>query len=415
MLITKEVELQWKLKSKNYYVAKGYLFTGVGTSFVCNVEDLQHTNRAIVNVQCDYCGKIFTKDYCSYKVQRKKLAKDCCNDTKCMKQKRAESNIKHYGVPILSVLDEVKDRIKETNMEKYGTECVFGAKEVREKIDKSIRERYGVDNAFQVEEFKNKARQTSLERYGKEWYVQTDEFRQRYIDICQAMYGVDNLFQAEEIKSRSAQTCLDKYGVDNYAKTEESKERFKQFCIENYGVENPFQHEYFKEKSRQTCLDKYGVPYAMQNEVIKRTAMETMSRNGNVNTSKQQLYLHNLLGGEINKSEGRYSLDIAFPDEKIYVEYDGGGHNIVVKFGYLTEEEFHRKEMDRYFYLKRRGWKMIKITSPIDYLPSDEILLDEVNKAKEWFTVEGSGHSHYNIDIGRNADDVKFGRLHFVS
>jgi very-short-patch-repair endonuclease len=415
MLITKEVEVRWNSTNVNHFLSKGYEFTNFRDTFMCKIEDLPPTSRVPVVVTCDYCGKEITKGYLDYRTQRKTIAKDCCNDTACMKKKRSESNIANYGVPILVNLEHVKDRMRQTNLERYGTEYAIGAKEVRQKINKSFQERYGVDNPFQIEEVKEKSKHTTLERYGKEWYTQTDEYRERYIQTCQEMYGVDNMFQAEEIKEKSMQTCLEKYGEPNYTKTEEFKERFRNFCIEHYGTENPFQCEEFKEKAKRTCLEKYGVEYAMQNEIIKANAIATLYRNGNVNTSKQQLYLHSLLGGDINKAEGRYNLDIAFPDETIYIEYDGGGHNLQVKFGTMTEKEFKKKEMDRYFYLKRRGWKMIKITSPIDYLPSDEIILNEIQKAKQWFSIDGFGHSHYNIDIGRNADDEHFGKLHFVS
>ena len=59
-------------------------------------------------------------------------------------------------------------------------------------------------------------------------------------------------------------------------------------------------------------------------------------------TSKQQLYIHSLLGGELNYCTGKCFLDIAFLDEKIYLEYDGGGHDLSVKLGNMSKEEFER-------------------------------------------------------------------------
>lgn len=172
--------------------------------------------------------------------------------------------------------------------------------------------------------------------------------------------------------------------------------------------------EDFSEKSKKTCLEKYGVENCQQNKDIKSKSMNTLSKNEKVNTSRQQKYLHKILGGELNycdSTTGSYSLDIAFPKEKIYLEYDGGFHNAVVKLGDYSDKTFKKKEMDRYFLLKRNGWKMIKITSPSDWLPSDEVIFKEFTKALEWLKTNESGHYHYNIDIGKYANDEKYGRL----
>ena len=48
---------------------------------------------------------------------------------------------------------------------------------------------------------------------------------------------------------------------------------------------------------------------------------------GTVVASYQQRYLHRLLGGEMNYSIDWSFLDIAYPERKVYIEYDGSGHN----------------------------------------------------------------------------------------
>jgi hypothetical protein len=121
-----------------------------------------------------------------------------------------------------------------------------------------------------------------------------------------------------------------------------------------------------------------------------------------------------LLGGKLNyidNTTGNYWLDIAFPNDKIYIEYNGGFHDGVVKTGTISKKDFENKERKRYYFLKDRGWKEIKIISEYDYLPSDEVIINEINKAKEWFKINGKGHCHYNIDIGNKINDVKYGKL----
>ena len=105
---------------------------------------------------------------------------------------------------------------------------------------------------------------------------------------------------------------------------------------------------------------------------VRKKIYNTFTKNGTMATSKQQLYIHSLLGGELNYCTGKCFLDIAFLDEKIYLEYDGGGHDLSVKLGKMSKEEFERKEMKRYYALKSKGWKCIKVISENDKIPSDE-------------------------------------------
>lgn len=91
--------------------------------------------------------------------------------------------------------------------------------------------------------------------------------------------------------------------------------------------------------------------------------------------SAQQLHLHALYGGVLNHPIRSLSVDIAFPDEKIYVEYDGSGHKLSVIFNSITDDEFERREVRRTYALYREGWRCFRIISRRDKLPSDEVLL----------------------------------------
>lgn len=121
-----------------------------------------------------------------------------------------------------------------------------------------------------------------------------------------------------------------------------------------------------------------------------------MSKSGTINTSSQQLYLHNILGGELNCPVGKYPLDIAFIEEKIYLEYDGSGHDLNVKLGRITKEEFDKKQLFRSLYLNKLGWKEIRISSTQDYLPNEDKLIELFNHAK---LVLNSGRSWIKFDI----------------
>lgn len=166
----------------------------------------------------------------------------------------------------------------------------------------------------------------------------------------------------------------------------------------NYGVNCPSKNEKVKQKIRDTNLQRYGVLSTMQSPEVRAKANETLCKNGNQKTSKQQLYLHSLFGGELNYPISYYAVDICFLDEKIYLEYDGGGHDLRVVLGRLTQEEFNKKEIIRNSILKREGYKQIHIVSKKDLLPQDNVLLQMLSDAKQYFSTTSHSWVTYDID-----------------
>ena len=119
-------------------------------------------------------------------------------------------------------------------------------------------------------------------------------------------------------------------------------------------------------------------------EVAQRQR-ESMISSDNVPTSIQQRYLHQLYGGEINSPFHYYSLDIYKQNDNIDIEYSGGGHDLSVKLGRVTPEEFKKKEIVRLNYLRNAKIRLMEIVTQKDLLPSDEKLLEMYNFAKEYF------------------------------
>jgi very-short-patch-repair endonuclease len=151
-------------------------------------------------------------------------------------------------------------------------------------------------------------------------------------------------------------------------------------------------------KKIEVNLIKYGVEYITQVDWVREKIVRSYYNNGTMTTSRQQKYIHNLIGGELNYAVGECSLDIAFPDKKIYLEYDGGGHDYAVKIGKITKEEFLYKELKRYNFLKSQGWRQIKIISLKDKLPSDEIILNVVNESINFLQETKENWVEINID-----------------
>lgn len=227
-------------------------------------------------------------------------------------------------------------------------------------------------------------------------------------DYCNKMYQVRyDAYNKQKDNDISKDCCVDCRENKNV-----------ELNLLRYGVKNQFQRETVKEKSKQTHLKRYGYDHPAKNPKIISKIINTMSKNGNVQASRQQLYIHQIIGGILNYNDnttGYYSIDVAYPEEKIAVEYDGSGHDLQVQFKNLTSDEFKQKEIVRSSILRRNGWKEITIISRKDWIPDDFILLDMINQSVKHFKKE---HSWITYDIDRKTvttsksqDAFDFGRL----
>lgn len=332
-------------------------------------------------------------------------------------RKMNETISKKYGVNNVSKLKEVKEKKKRKSQEKFGTNTPlqsseiikkieqtlfekFGVRhnmmvpEIREKAMNTIEEKYGAKNPFQSDMVKSKIKQSMLKKYGFEYYSQTPDYINQVKQTSQKRYGVDHYSQTKQWKEKVSSTNLKKYGGISPISSEVIKNKMKLTTKNKYGKEYYSQTEDCKEKIKETSKKKYGVEHPLQSPIIREKIINTLSKNGNVYTSKQQIHLHTILGGELNYPIGIFPVDIAFLNEFIYVEYDGGGHDLCVKIGNMTQAEFTNKTIMRYNYLKRRGWKEIRIISPNDFLPEDEKIINLVDKAKKLLS---EGHNWIEI------------------
>lgn len=203
-----------------------------------------------------------------------------------------------------------------------------------------------------------KIKETNLIKYGVEHTQQLEETKSKFRETNLKVRGVEYPSQSQEVREKVVTSYLDRYGETNPMKNEEIKNKHRETMIEKYGVSSPIQDKEIKNKIRQTNRLKYGVDNPQQNKEIKEKTMRTMNENGTTPCSIQQKYIHNLIGGVINFPLAISSLDIAFPDEKIYIEYDGSGHWLSVVHGSLTQKEFELKEIRRsYLYKVKVGKK----------------------------------------------------------
>lgn len=226
------------------------------------------------------------------------------------------------------------------------------------------------------------------------------EYRTYLIQNENSTIHKDCCKECQPIKNKEVMNQI--YNVDNMAQLIDVKKIKENKSIEKYGTKYVLQSEEVKEKIRTTNQERYGSPNVMgnkdiQNKVFTNRAM-TLYKNKNGMASTQQKYLHQLFGGELNYPIGTANLDIAFPEDKIYIEYDGSGHRMAVNIGNITEKEFRDRERKRFFALRKNGWKIIRIISEVlrDKLPSDDKLMEMLEFAKEYFKTE---HTYIKFDI----------------
>lgn len=198
------------------------------------------------------------------------------------------------------------------------------------------------------------------------------------------------------VHTKIKESSVAKYGVNSPNKADTVKKRKMEICLERYGVENVSCLQDVKNKVQQTVSQRYGVNNVFQSDHVIEKMKVTKYENKSITTSKQQLYLNDLLKGDLNFPVGKCSIDIALIKEKIAIEYDGGGHDLHIKFNDMTREEFNKKELKREYFLISNGWKILRIVSKNDYLPSDKDLMKYVSLAKEYL----DGNRHWvRIDI----------------
>ena len=360
-ILTQNVEVKLWGQNVKHYRNLGYDGKH-GDVITVKVKDLQDGSNVYIQCFCDYCQKeIVNIRYADYIRRTKDVHKISCRN--CFTKKME---------------DTVLFRYNETSYAK--------TEECKEKMISSTNLKYGVPHYSQTQEFKEKWNRTCEERYG-------ENYRKQFMD-------------------KAFETFKEKTGYDHPSQSPEVRAKMVESCVNRYGVCNPQLSTEVRERTEKTCLERYGYFTPLQAPEVKEKIIQTSYRNGTVPTSKQQLYVFSLYKKHYNLVELNYPIinyaaDICFLDEKLTVEIDFGGHNLAVKTGQVTQEEFDKRQIIRNNVIKKEGYKQIHIISKYK-LPSDTILLQMLQDARSYFSLYPN-HSwiEFNIDTStvRNAED----------
>lgn len=191
-------------------------------------------------------------------------------------------------------------------------------------------------------------------------------------------------------KSRKAQeTHIERYGAPCVLWTANVRQKIIEDSIQKYGCENPGLSDEAIAKRRETCIRKYGVPTPLEDRDIYLKTHAASDGSMNVLTSKEQIRFHEYVNGEFNYNIGKYFIDDMLVKEKICCEYDGGGHDMRVKTGQITQEKFEQKEKERNEYLVGLGYRVFRFCNPRSRAFSEDDVVSQLNKAKLAFDNEG--------------------------
>ena len=266
---------------------------------------------------------------------------------------------------------------------------------------------------------KEKREESMIYKYGEKSALKLDIFKDKMVKTNNERYGVSNVLLVKEIKDKALVTLSNNYGVQNPSDSKIIQEKRLNTFNERFCCDNPSQSDDIKLKKIETLQRNYGVDNPSQSPEIQAKIRESFYRNGTTPTSNQQLYVNSIYKGILNYPYFNASLDIAFPENKLYVECDFGGHDLSVKFGDLTQEEFDKKARNRWYSLNRSGWKEIRIISTKDKLPSNLILLYLLKYAKKYIS---TGHSWIKFDIDNSKvitsqyeKQFRFGKLRKIT
>ena len=417
-----------------YYKEKGYEFKKCGDVIEVNVLDLPKGSHKMVKIVCDVCGKEAEVLYYRVIEYNKENKLIICGSNSCKNKKYEDTCMKKYGVKNTTQLQEVQNKMKDTNLkrrgcmyslqsqavrekientnlERYGSKSPLGSKEIRNKSEKTWQEKYGenIINPSQAEEVKEKIKQTNLERHGCEYPMQNEEIRNKGIQTLKGKYGegivnisqvkeiqdkikdtnlerysCEHPMQNEEIKNKSKATNLEKYGVENPLQSNEIQDKIKVTNLERHGCEYPLQSEEIRNKSKATNLEKYGVENPMQNEEIKNKALDSFQFHGTGPCSRQQKYIHFLIGGTLNKRICGSLVDIYMEKENIVIEHDGSGHFLgdIINGNKTPTKESLLCEKEREDKIINNGYRMIRFIATKDRIPSDEVILNLIEGFK---------------------------------
>ena len=232
---------------------------------------------------------------------------------------------------------------------------------------------------------------TLQKKYGVNNAANIPGVTEKKIETCEFRYGGVG-FASEELAKKARKTIVDKFGSDNIMKTDEGVLSLIQTFQEKYGedITNPLHIFEIKNKMMESARKYYknndhitkGKTYEEIHGIEKANELRKQRRisgaygylksveGGYQGPSKPQLDLFNLVkeifpSAVLDQENYSYILDIAIPEYKLAIEYDGS---------YWHNDDHDRT---RDLLLESFGWKTLRFR---DYVPTSEELIQKIEE-----------------------------------
>jgi endogenous inhibitor of DNA gyrase (YacG/DUF329 family) len=352
MVLTKKVKIKINNRYVKYYKNKGYDVKG-GDEIFIKIEDIPEKSHCEIIVKCTNCGTTNTIKMYNYNFPY------YCK--KCKHIKTEKSVMDKYGVKTTLLLDDVKEKTKNTFLKNYGVDHYSKSNEFKNKIKKITG---GLTSTLLLDDVKEKTKNTLINKYGVDHYSKSDEFK-------------------DKIKN----TFLKNYGVEHYSKTEEFKQTIEDKTFERYL--NKVNIKEYKDTNLKIICDICGEEYFISRDLLKnRTKYKTIlcTKCNPVNSfsrSGMEIQLFNFIknnyDGKILNSNRNIigkELDIYLPDLNLAFEFNGlFWHNELNK-----SKDYHKIKTEL---CKENGITLIHIWEDDWIYKSNiikKIILEELNK-----------------------------------
>jgi DNA-directed RNA polymerase subunit N (RpoN/RPB10) len=361
----------------DYFKSLGYDTSG--DTFEINIEHLNKGSKILVDVECDYCGRIVNIKYKEYirNISSSCIKKYACSK-KCGTLKAKEKNLKEIGVSHPMKLKEIQEKSKNTNLKRYGVEFLMQSKDIREKSKNTLIKKYNVDHISKTENFKKKFKETCLKNNGVEYPMMSEKIKQKSKETFINNYGVDNPSKSIEIKKLIKYNNLLKYGVEHTSKIDEVKLKIKRTKLEKYGNMNYNNINKIKEtiklftkdkwreinnKAKSTKLERYGnMNYNNSDKIKKTMSLFTIDDWIIINMKRKLTNIKKYGVDNIYKyNMFRYKFDICKNEN--YIEYLSNNKSLFKCD--LNESHYFSISSDNYYNRKKLNIPLCTVCNPI--------------------------------------------------
>jgi hypothetical protein len=309
----------------SYYLDLGYDISGDFIPVLA--EHLLPNCKEIVDVSCDYCGRIDSIKFIKYNRSLNSIIKKyACSE--CKVDKIKESNLLKWGVTSVAMLESSKLKSKKTNLEKYGVEFHTQSESTKRKIKETNIERWGVENPMKSTLIKDKQKKTIFNSWGVDNISKVEQVKDKKRNSYFNNFGVYHPLKSDEIKKKIKITNKLRWGNEYVSKSEKWRKS-------NYDISNDPNYISYIEDGISLFNCSYGLDhqFKISKDVYSKRKLYNVSLCticnpiGDLKSIKEKElfnYIRSIYNGEIVQSHrDGIEIDIYLPELKLGFEFNG--------------------------------------------------------------------------------------------